>query len=166
MMPKKKQPKAINTVLSLDPATVDTGYAIVTRDLEIKAYGLIHIPASRPVSRRLLNIYQELVKIIETYQVEGVIIEDQFLGVNVSTIKALSWVRGIIMLLAEEKEKQIIIINNKTAKKKAKKGSASKTEVKAAVLKRFKLDYPDLDENISDAMAIGLAYYCQEEEAT
>lgn len=164
-MAQKNKPKPINTILALDAATVNTGYAVVTRDLIIKDKGLIHSPASRPTQRRLKDLYDALVDILDKYKVDGIAVEDQFLGSNVSTIKALSWARGIIMLLAEQREKELIVINNKTAKKRAKKGNASKAEVKAAIAEKLKLE-GDLPEDVSDAIAIGLAFFLQEGEPT
>jgi len=164
-MPKKRLPKIINTILALDAATVNTGFAVVTRDLKVLSRGLIHSPASRPTSRRLKDLYDALIDIMEANEVDAVAVEDQFLGSNVNTIKALSWARGVIMLLAEQRKKELIVINNKTAKKKAKKGNASKSEVKAAIKERLNLE-GDLPEDVSDAISIGLAFFFQEEEAS
>jgi crossover junction endodeoxyribonuclease RuvC len=161
MSKKKIANKAPESIIGIDPATIDTGWAIITQELQLTSQGKIHYPESQPVYIRLKGLYDSLSLILdENPQVQAIVIEDQFHARNTNTLKALSWARGIIMLLAAQRGLPIYVVNNKTAKKNAKKGNATKEEIRVAIIEKFNLG-DDLDNNISDAIAIGLAYYCQ-----
>lgn len=159
MTHKKKQPKNINCLLALDPATITTGWAIITIGLQLVSFGTIHYQQSMPVGQRLKGLYDSLASILDSNsQIGAIVIEDQFFSRNTKTLKALSWARGVIMLLAVQRDLPLFVVNNKTAKKLA--NGKTKEEVRISILQEFHLQ-EDLDNNVSDAIAIALAYYRQ-----
>lgn len=149
---KKKEPKVI---LGIDPASYDTGWAVIDNELH---YNLIHIPHSRPIECRLLLLYNGLQKVIEDYHPEVVVLEDQFLAKNVKTLKTLSWVRGVVMLLATQHGLPLVILTPTEIKQAATgKGNADKDMIRKSVSMIFGIK-EKLNDNVSDAIAIALTY--------
>jgi len=153
-MKKRKR----EVILGIDPATISTGWSILEKegkDIALKSYGLI-CAESLPVEQRLLKIYNELSQINRVYNPTTVAMEDQFLGVNVSTLKKLSWVRGVILLLFLQEGLPVKVLTPKEIKlTTAGKGSANKDMVRIAVCKRFGIK-EKIKDDISDAIAIAL----------
>ena len=142
-------------ILGIDLASYDTGWSVMTNELN---YGLIHFPKSRPVEQRLLLLYNGLQEIIDTYQPEVMVLEDQFLGRNVKTLKTLSWVRGVVMLLAAQNEIPIVVITPTEIKQiTTGKGNAGKEDIRKTVSLIFGIK-EHLNDNVSDAIAIALSY--------
>lgn len=143
------------TVLGIDPATIDTGWSVLSDNLD---YGLIHVSKSKPIEKRLLVIYNKLQEIINEYLPEVVVLEDQFLGRNVDTLKKLSWVRGVIMLLATQNNIPIVTLTPTEIKRTTTgKGNAGKEAIRKSVSFLFGIK-EKLNENVSDAIAIALSY--------
>jgi crossover junction endodeoxyribonuclease RuvC len=159
-MPKKKQNEVPAAVIGLDLATCDTGWAIVDKDLSLIDCGLIHYPNSRAIEARLYGLIKDLGALVAEHPEASVIaIEDQFLGKAVTALKALSQARGAVVVWAYSCGLKINIINNKSAKKAAsKKGNATKEQVREKICEKYNLRN-DIDENITDAIAIAWAYY-------
>lgn len=127
-------------------------------------YGLLSIKQSLAIEHRLVLIYDEIKKITKKYSPHIILIEDQFLGQNTKTLKVLSWVRGVIMLFAAQNKIELGIISNKTAKLKATgKGNATKLLVAKYVCELYGLHPEDIQEDISDAIAIAVAYLKESE---
>lgn len=105
---KKKNVK----ILSLDISSVSTGWCLF-KGTELKHFGTISFPKTVELHDRMVGFKDELNDIINKYKPDAVLIEDVWLGINVSTSKTLSKFAGI----AEEtsyritKEKPIIITN-------------------------------------------------------
>jgi crossover junction endodeoxyribonuclease RuvC len=127
----------------------------MSNDGLLHRYGLF--TAKGDVPYRLLALYRELEAIINSEHPDLIAIEDQFYGRNVDTLKKLSWVRGVILLLAAQRSLPVHALSNKTAKLvTADSGASKKDAVKLAVCEKYSLPQT-LDENISDAIAIGMA---------
>jgi len=103
-------------------------------------------------------LYNGLQEIIDTYQPEVMVLEDQFLGRNAKTLKTLSWVRGVVMLLAAQNEIPIVVITPTEIKQiTTGKGNASKEDIRKTVSLIFGIK-EHLNDNVSDAIAIALSY--------
>jgi crossover junction endodeoxyribonuclease RuvC len=171
-MAKKKEIKPINRILGVDPATCDSGFSIVDKLVNrysLVHYGPIHIPSSRPLTRRLLDLYNSLKEIIDTYHPDGIVMEDQFKGPSVKTLKSLSFARGVIMLLAAQYDLPIFNVWPSSAKKAVYKGNATKEEVRDAVKLIFNIKEDIAKLDITDSIAIAYAFFVtrtQQEESS
>ena len=70
-------------ILGIDPGTAITGYGLVESDdssLTLVTYGVILTPAKTSLPSRLQTIYQELLKLLETYQPQEAAVEELFLA--------------------------------------------------------------------------------------
>lgn len=85
---------------------IDPGYAIVGWGvIEYKAgrfrtlgYGAITTPASMPMEKRFLSIYQSLEQIVKKYRPEYLSIEKLFFTTNAKTAIDVAQARGVILL--------------------------------------------------------------------
>ena len=98
--------------LSLDVSSVSTGWSLFMGKV-LKDFGTIKLSSSDHIHDRMVKFKDELSLLINDKRPDVVVIEDVWLGVNVSTSKTLSKFSGI----AEEtsyrimKERPIIITN-------------------------------------------------------
>lgn len=144
-------------ILAIDPASICTGWAMFNT-LTLVDYGLIKLKSTTPIELRILHIYNVLSDVVTKYEPELIVVEDQFHHKNAKTLKVLSWVRGVIMLLAAQHGIQYTAMAPRKAKLGTVQfGGASKEEVAAHVCKYYNIT-DKLDQNVTDAIAIGMAY--------
>jgi Holliday junction resolvasome RuvABC endonuclease subunit len=103
-------------ILSLDVSSVSTGWSIF-HGLYLHDYGTISFKSKDNLHNRMCLFKDTLEKIINTYDPQVVLIEDVWMGKNVSTAKTLAKFCGI----AEETsyrytKKEPVILSNKVVK--------------------------------------------------
>lgn len=90
-------------IIGIDPGLIKTGWGVINKiNNQIKYInsGTIFIDTKLPIGERLLNIYQNVDKLIKTYQPEHFSIEETFVNNNpVSSLK-LGHARGVAILSA------------------------------------------------------------------
>ncbi len=90
-------------IIGIDPGLIKTGWGVINKvNNQIKYInsGTIFTDAKLPIGERLLNIYQNIDKLIKTYQPEHFSIEETFVNNNpVSSLK-LGHARGVAILSA------------------------------------------------------------------
>jgi crossover junction endodeoxyribonuclease RuvC len=154
-------------ILSLDPSTVATGYAVIDSSIaeENLAEGLLEYGTIKPkptarLSDRIRHIYDALQDIIEKHRPDAIVTEDQF-GGQITAVKALSQVRGAIMLLASQNNLPMYLLAPTQIKKAITGiGNASKDKVIDAVRRTFKIndEAERLTSDMADAIAAGYTY--------
>lgn len=100
-MPKSKS----LIILGIDPGLADTGFGIVEKDgncLKMIDYGNIKTKAGNDLEKRLVEIHQQLTKIIKKYKPDMASVEKLFFCKNVKTAIAVGQARGVMMLTAAQ----------------------------------------------------------------
>ncbi|MFM7581145.1 MAG: crossover junction endodeoxyribonuclease RuvC, partial [Caldilinea sp.] len=86
-MPGLMESQRQRTVLGVDPGTAITGYGVVTErvggDFELLACGVIRTEAGAPMHLRLLEIFQDLQRLLAEFVPDEVAVEKLFFGRNV-----------------------------------------------------------------------------------
>ncbi|AOQ24760.1 Crossover junction endodeoxyribonuclease RuvC [Moorella thermoacetica] len=142
-------------VLGLDPASYRTGYAINSP----LVYGEIKLSHATSLPVRLCEFYKQFSSLLDKYQVQVVVSEDQFAHRNIKTLKVLVSVRAVAMLAAATRGIEFVLLAPKTIKQLATgDGRASKKEVITAVKSLYNLKFEPTD-NEADALAILYAYH-------
>ena len=155
-------------ILSVDPGTYYTGYAIfndVHRHLDNKGvldYGVIESSDSR-LSHRLHNIRVGIKDLIEKYQVNMLVMESYFFHTNTIQGKYILHAQGVILEAASEYNIDFDMITPSEVKKYiTNNGIAKKDLVKQEIIKIYKeiLDknkFSNINktDDIYDAIAIG-----------
>lgn len=163
-------------ILGIDPSTVATGYSVM--EIEdpgdhfsplvfsptVIEYGAIKTKRSNRMSDRITKIYDNLEDLIEKYEPDIVVSEDQY-GGRVNAVKALSHVRGAIMVLCSKRELPLYLLAPSRVKKTMTgKGNCNKQKVIEHVSSKFGIDEDDLTSDMADAIAIAYTYLFFEDD--
>jgi len=148
-------------VLGVDPGIALTGWSIIKKENkpQLISYGCIKTTKNLSQSKRFLQIYQELEKIIKKYQPQTLCLEKLFFNINVKTALAVSEARGVIKICA--------ILNNLSITEftplQIKNcitgyGRAEKKQIQAMVKSLLKLKKIPKPDDAADAVATALTY--------
>lgn len=150
---------ANHSILGIDPSSVSTGTAIVsrgaTRGTVLKSYKLIKLKGS--IINRIGDFYRQLYNVISSNDIGYIALETPFVGRNIATYGKLSMLRGAVYVLASQFNLEIVELSPAKVKQLVtSRGGATKQEVAVALRKRYKGLPEKLSDDITDA--IGVAY--------
>lgn len=152
-------------IMAFDPSTTCTGWAVMNKDREIIACGAITPPSKLKNGQKYEYIYDAMKTLINMYNPEAIACEDQFLGLRKATLKVLSQLRGVIMLLCTQNNLEMYYYWPSTIKLvMSGKGNATKDEMIEAVNRKFDVEIKN--DNIADAIAIAHTHYEKTPELT
>lgn len=145
-------------VLSIDQSLSCSGYCIMDENENIIECGLIKTDKKMDNPNRLLEIYNTILNITDKYELFAIIIEESYFAKNVSTLKSLNMVRGVIELLSAQKNIPLNILKTTECRKEVLgKGNAKKDEVYKFVSEKYKnINFETND--MTDAVLIATAY--------
>ncbi len=146
--------------LGFDPGLATTGYGIVrgTRSSwEAIAGGVIKTEKGISRADRLHTIYQEARALIETYQPDGVAIEEIFLATNAQTAMRTAEARGVLLMAAAD-----LAVRGYTPLQLKKRitgyGKAPKSQVQSMVKRLLSLPQIPKPDDMADGLALALCY--------
>jgi len=152
-----------SVILALDVSSSSTGYAVLRsgrwRNLD-KNYGLIKIPTTHSLPKRLVLFRNELHALIKRIKPTHVIIEDVFSGRNAATMKLLARFNGVAIELCRRtlrRDPQVAL----TATVRAGIGCGrGKRDAFDYISKRYRLDWSFNKMNdVTDALVLALYGY-------
>lgn len=149
-------------ILGIDPGMAIVGYSIVDYDgknIELEHSGSIQTPKGERESARLLEIFNDMISIVEKYKPDVCAIEKLFFFRNQTTVMPVAHARGVILTVLEKFGIPIYEYTPMEVKQiLTGYGRASKKEVEQMVkiaLESEKL--PKLDDTV-DSIAIAISY--------
>jgi crossover junction endodeoxyribonuclease RuvC len=149
-------------ILGIDPGMAIVGYGLIETsglDVTLKTSGSIQTDKSLSDSKRLLEIYNDLSKIIETYKPDCASVEELFFFKNQKTVIPVAEARGVILSVLERYSIPTYSYTPMEVKQVLTGyGRADKKEVEQMV--RIALnsnEIPKLDDTI-DAIAIAICH--------
>jgi len=150
-------------LLSIDPGYDKTGYAIFQSDhpskIEFITSGLIKTNKTDLLIARLKHISSKLALIIDTHNVDTMVMEQLFFFKNAKTVIAVAQAQGSVIALAAEKALNFRFLTPLEIKQIV---TGDGHADKKAVWKMLKLQLGDklvvADDDESDAIACGYAY--------
>lgn len=149
-------------ILGIDPGTAIVGWGCIEVSAQKAvpvSYGAITTPAGTDISNRLERIYTEILKLIDTYRPETVILENLYFSTNAKTAMSVSQARGVILLAAAEKRLPVVSYSPLTVKLSITgDGKAQKPQVQRMVQVLLKLDKIPKPDDTADALAIALTH--------
>lgn len=150
-------------VLGIDPGTATTGFGLVReRDdgsLEMVEYGVISTPKEVAAHYRLVQLYDEMKKLIKRHKPDSVGVEKLFFQRNISTAIAVGQARGVVMLAIAQAGLDVAEYTpNEVKQAVAGYGSADKKQVQEMV--RVLLSMPSIPkpDDAADALAIAITH--------
>ena len=147
-------------VIGIDPGTATTGYGILenrNRRLELLEYGCILTQKNKPTALRLLEIYQDLTKLIKKYRPQIIAVESVFFYNNVKTAIAVAQARGVVLLCGEQQKLKLQeftplqIKNSLTGY-----GKAETKQEQYMVMKLLGLERVPKPDDAADALAVAI----------
>ena len=147
-------------ILGIDPGIGITGYSIIEADkegYELINSGSIQTDKSMPVSKRLVEIFNDMTEICKRYNPDEAAIEQLFFFKNQKTIIPVAEARGVILAVLEKEgiktaEYTPLVIKQVLTGH----GRAEKSEVRAMVERCITLNKNTKLDDTVDSIAIGI----------
>lgn len=152
-------------VLGIDPGTATTGYGLLKLNGEkvphLLDYGWIESKDSENHTRRLNEIYEKMLVLLERHKPDVVAMERVFFFSNQKTVIGVSQAQGVFMLAMEKNNIPLCWYTPGQVKLRiAGSGRADKKMMKQAILDIFHVQAPEKKKTFFDdvADAIAIAY--------
>lgn len=148
-------------VLGIDPGLSVTGYGLVEGTQPPRAHkaGVIRTDRALPTPKRLLELHDSLVDLLEETRPDALAMETLFTNRNLQTAMSVGRASGVVLLAAARAG---LPVNEyvPTAVKSAVTGdgSADKAQVQAMVARLLRLATPPSPVDAADALAIALCH--------
>lgn len=94
-------------ILGIDPGYAIVGYGAVEYNrgrFRPLGYGAITTPAGVPLQKRLLEIHQDMLTLLDQFKPEAASVEELFFNTNVTTGIAVGHARGVILLALAQRD--------------------------------------------------------------
>jgi crossover junction endodeoxyribonuclease RuvC len=126
--------------------------------VEIVATGVIGAATDIPLETRLGRIYDGIVKVLEGFAPDVVVLEDLYTEYRFPrTAILMAHARGVICLAASQRNVTVVTLPPATVKRAiAASGAASKEQIQASVQRMLALDRPPRPSHVADALALAL----------
>jgi crossover junction endodeoxyribonuclease RuvC len=149
-------------ILGIDPGLARTGYAILKKETSdiprLLSCGCINTAVGRAEAERLLEIKQDLAKLIKKWKPDALCIELLFFAANAKTAMSVGQARGVILVTAAEYKLRIIELTPLQVKIAATGyGKADKGQVQRMIVKLLNLKKIPKPDDAVDAAAIAWA---------
>jgi crossover junction endodeoxyribonuclease RuvC len=150
-------------ILGIDPALSKTGYGLIREEngrfFLIKT-GLIMTDSAKSYSLRLNEIYSHLLKVINKFHPEVMVVEKFYVHLrHPTTAYILGQIKGIICLLSAQKNIPLFEYASTRVKKSILGiGQASKYQIERMVMQLLNLKETPQYNDITDALAVALAH--------
>jgi crossover junction endodeoxyribonuclease RuvC len=149
-------------ILGIDPGIILTGYGIINSEKNTFTKicsGVIKLPSSASIPKKLSLIYNEINSLIETYSPDEFAIETAFYGKNVQSAMKIGYARGVSLLAAVHNN----LITAEYSPREVKKsivgsGAASKEQVFFMVCTLLNMKKEKMKYDESDALAVALCH--------
>lgn len=151
----------MTVILGIDPGSRVTGYGLIRQELKQLVYldsGCIRTTPVFGLSERLLQIFEGICELLETYQPAEIAIESAFMHKNAQSALKIGHARGAAMVAAASHRLKIFEYAPREVKQAVVGyGAALKTQVSHMVVNLLMLNKsPQVDA--SDALAIAICH--------
>jgi crossover junction endodeoxyribonuclease RuvC len=151
------------SILGIDPGTNYTGWGIINiieNKPSIEAFGFIDLTKIKDPYKRLKQIYNRVVQIIEEYKIAEMAIEAPFFGKNVQSMLTLGRAQGVSIAAALSKNIEVFEYAPRKIKLSVTgNGNASKEQV--AVFLQNILNFKTMPDKLdaTDGLAVALCHH-------
>ncbi|MEO9171151.1 MAG: crossover junction endodeoxyribonuclease RuvC [Candidatus Baltobacteraceae bacterium] len=150
-------------VLGIDPALRVTGYGVVAkngRGIALVEAGVVSPRTDRTLEERLAELYASIVELIDQTKPDVVVIEELYTTYkNPMTAILMGHARGVMCLASAQAGLAVKTLGHSHVKRAlVGSGGARKDQVNAMVTHLLNLRTAPKPNDVSDALAIALAY--------
>ena len=149
--------------VGIDPGTGTTGYGAVglthAGELTLLACGVIRTPPRVPMHLRLLELFNDLVDLLDEFRPQALAVEKLFFGRNVTTAITVGQARGIVLLAAAQAQLEVAEYTPAEVKQAiAGYGNADKRQVQEMVQRILELPEIPRPDDAADGVAIAVCH--------
>ena len=150
-------------VLGVDPGINSTGYGVIKRAqngvISLLECGVIRTEPATPLAKRLKEIYQGILEVVEYHQPSAVAVEGVFYAKNVRTTVILGHARGAILLAATMRDLSVAEYSPAEIKNAVVgTGRATKEQVQFMIQRLLRLKEPPKPSDAADGVAVALCH--------
>jgi crossover junction endodeoxyribonuclease RuvC len=150
-------------ILGLDPALRVTGYGVIQsngRNVTLVEAGVVAPRADQRLEERLAQLHAGVADILAETKPDVVVIEELYTSYkNPTTAILMGHARGVMCLASAQAGLYVHTLGHSHVKRAlVGSGAARKDQVNAMVTRLLKLKSPPKPNDVSDALAIALAY--------
>ncbi|MDT8342318.1 MAG: crossover junction endodeoxyribonuclease RuvC [Longimicrobiales bacterium] len=147
----------------MDPGTAATGYGVVARDgrgrVRLVECGVIRTSPALPLPRRIREVYEGVVALLDRHRPHAAAVEDVFQGKNIRSALTLGHARGAILLAITLGEIPLAEYTPAEIKKAVTgTGKATKEQVAFMVQQQLRLKAPPAPSDAADGVAAALCH--------
>lgn len=151
-------------VLGVDPGSIRCGYGLLRIDngvVKVLSYGVIESnKGANDFTERLKIIYNQIERLIETYKVDEVAVENQFYSKNAQSLIKLTQARTSAILASLNKNLPVYEYSPRQVKQAVTgRGNATKKSVSYMVSTILNLNLSGKFFDTSDALAVALCHW-------
>ncbi len=145
-------------VLGVDPGYGIMGYGIISKSGNVLNYvdhGVLQTEKRVPLKKRLKEIYEAFLEILEKYRPDVVGVEKIYFVKNVTTALDVAQVRGVVLLACEQHGLEVVEVSPQEVKISVTGyGRATKRQVQYMISKLLNLEDIPKPDDAADALAI------------
>ena len=149
-------------ILGIDPGVATIGFGVVRAERQkntLLRYGVITTPPGIPLSRRLIQISDDMEELIHTFHPDEMAVEELFFSKNITTGIAVAHGRGVILLAAEKLGVPIFEYTPMQVKQAvAGYGGADKRQVMLMTQRLLNMKEVPRPDDAADALAIAICH--------
>ena len=149
-------------ILGIDPGTGITGWGIVDKEynrLQVVDYGCIRTEANTLNQRRLCEIYDAALLLLQEYQPDEMAIEELFYNRNSTTVISVGKARGVLILAAAQRGLQVFEYTPLQIKQAVTGyGKADKKQVQFMIKNMLGLTAVPKPDDAADALAVAVCH--------
>ena len=149
-------------ILGIDPGYAILGFGVIEMkgsDFSLIEYGALRTDASMEMPERLVEIYRQLMEIIENHRPDEVAIEELFFNQNTKTAMMVSQARGVAILAIANSKLTVHEYTPLQVKQGiVGYGRADKKQVQIMVKNILKLEETPKPDDAADALAIAICH--------
>lgn len=149
-------------ILGIDPGTATTGYGVVEKHNSVVKYitcGAILTEKTAEMPDRLLAIYTQLNRLLDTHEPDVIVTERLFFSNNVTTAMQVGRTVGIVLLCAAQRGLPWMEYRPVEVKMAvAGYGGAEKKQVQYMVRQLLRLEKVPKPDDAADALAIAICH--------
>ena len=151
-------------VLGIDPGTVRMGYGVVDASPQPEAddYGVIALPSSLPLEKRLYQLHTHILNMIHIFHPDAIAVEDPFVGKGerrfVGPAIAVGQAQALVFICAASQDVPVFRYTPAQIKRAVVDyGAATKEQMQRTIAATLGLtDLPESDA--ADALSVGLCH--------
>ncbi len=149
-------------ILGVDPGTARTGYGVVQNSrgnsLECVTYNCITTPKEKGSGERLLILEKELLRVLNEYKPDAVVVELLYFFKNLKSVMPVSEARGVILLAIAKKNLPVFELTPLQVKMAITGyGRADKKQMQRMVQQALKLPQIPKPDDAADALGLAIA---------